>query len=113
MKIDIEGGVLAIIGKTNNRVVCQVTGVNTYDGIIRAVNDFGKSCILTTSIETGNDIIIFEYNLRGELRNPGKLLKSLRGKLVKTFDAVERQALVNEDWAIDMAATHRRGPAYK
>ena len=113
MKIDILNGVLAIIGKTNSRVTCQVTGVNTYDGITAAVNDFAKSCILTTSIETGYHVIIFEYNLRGELRNPARLLKSLRSKLVKAFDAVERQALADEDWAIDMARTHQRGPAHK
>jgi hypothetical protein len=110
MKIDIQNGVLAIIGKTNTRIVCQVTGVNTYDSITRSVNNFGKNCILTRSIETGCHIIIFEYNLRGELRNSTKLLKSLRNKLVKSFDNVERQQLANESWMENMASIHGRGP---
>ena len=51
--------------------------------------DFCKKCITAWMPDgSGIAILIFEYSLRGELRNPQKLLKSVRNKLMQ---AVRRQ----------------------
>lgn len=84
MKLQIgKKGLIAIIGKRNEVVTIQVTGYHFNGNIVGLVNKFGKNCIQTSSIGEWDDVIFFEYNLRGGLRNPDRLLKKLRGKLIK------------------------------
>lgn len=100
---------MAIIGRTWNgytgTVTIQVTGFDT-DRIAHLINKFAKNCIETGCAETGKDLIIFEYNLRGDLRNPQKLLKSLRSKLIRasnTARAEFMQEMSDLDHQIDNA----------
>lgn len=106
MKLDIYSGVIAIIGKTQNGITVKVTGFDTCGSIAHLVNSFGKNCIETCCVESGKDLIFFEYNLRGELRNPQKLLKSLRSKLVRAGNIVQRQfdqEMSDQEHQIDQA----------
>jgi len=44
---------------------------------------FCKNAIFTRDVESYESVLIFEYSLREELRNPRKLLKSVRNKLAQ------------------------------
>lgn len=79
------GGILAIIGKTNHRVVFLASGLFLYGG--ENLEGFAKNPIFTRLLSDTGSAIIFEYNLQGELRNPRKLLKSVRNKLMRTINA--------------------------
>lgn len=85
--IECFDGSLEIIGRSNHNVVFILRGSAAGD-LIRSAPSFCKNAI--SSHEAGGDgirytknIFIFEYSLQGELRNPRKLLKSLRNKLVQ------------------------------
>ena len=77
---------LEIIGKSKSSVVFRLTGT-TAGELLRQHPPFCKNAIFTNEIGdwTGyrRNILIFEYRLNGELRNPLKLLKSVRNKLVQ------------------------------
>jgi hypothetical protein len=77
---------LEIIGKSRSAVVFKLTGT-TAGELLRSHPAFCKNTIFTHEIGDGvgyqRNVLIFEYNLREELRNPRKLLKSVRNKLVQ------------------------------
>ncbi len=101
-----SNGVIAIIGKTQNTITVQVIGLETYGSIAHLINRFGKNCIETRCVISGKDIIFFEYNLRGPLQNPQKLLKALRSKLMRASNIVQSefdQEMCNLEWQIDNA----------
>lgn len=107
MKIEIAyGGVIAIIGKTPTGIIVQVTGLQTFGSIAHLINRFAKNCIEGRCLESGKDLLFFEYNTRGELRNPMKLLKSLRSKLMRASDIVYAEFQQEEsdlDWQVSNA----------
>lgn len=83
--IDCFQGSLSIIGVSNYRrssVVFRLTG-DTVCELMRDQPPFCKNAIFTKTVDSREDVLIFEYSLREELRNPRKLLKSVRNKLVE------------------------------
>jgi len=84
--IECFEGNLEIIGKNNHNVVFILRGTAAGD-LLRSRPDFCKNPISCHEIDKGNsygrNILIFEYRLQRELRNPRKLLKSIRNKLVQ------------------------------
>jgi len=85
--IECFEGSLEIIGESCHNVVFILRGSAACD-LIRSAPSFCKNQI--SSNEAGGDkllpirkIFIFEYSLKGGLRNPRKLLKSVRNKLVQ------------------------------
>ncbi len=73
---------LEIIGKNRSGVVFKLTGT-TAGELLRSHPEFCRNVIHTEDIISGHNVLIFEYNLREELRNPRRLLKSVRNKLVQ------------------------------
>ncbi len=94
-QIPIEGsGTLAIIGENNQRVVIMASGLSLWGG--EGIKEFAKNSIFTYSVD-GSGVIIFEYNLRGRLRNPQRLLKSLRNKLMGAINAQESELAFQDE----------------
>jgi hypothetical protein len=83
--IDCHNGSLEIIGVSTYRrssVVFRLMGDSVSD-LMRDQPPFCKNAIFTRDVESRENVLIFEYSLREELRNPRKLLKSVRNKLVQ------------------------------
>ncbi len=83
--VDHYTGSLSIIGVSTDcrsSIVFRLVGDYVSDLMI-GTPDFCKNAIFAKDVESGLNMLIFEYNLRGELRNPRKLLKSVRNKLVQ------------------------------
>ena len=54
--------------------------------------EFCKKCITTWAPDhSATTMLIFEYRLRSELRNPQKLLKSVRNKLMQAVRAIQQK----------------------
>lgn len=82
--IEYFNGHLSIIGASiygRSSVVFRLVGDSVID-LMRDQPPFCKNVIFTRDIESCENVLIFEYSLREELRNPRKLLKSVRNKLV-------------------------------
>ncbi|MEK7586419.1 MAG: hypothetical protein AAB453_00945 [Patescibacteria group bacterium] len=102
-RIEIQDrGTLAIIGNSyyGRQVVFMASGLSLYGSRLSlASNDgfgkFAKNPIFTHSVDGSDDIIIFEHNLGGELRNPQKLLRSVRNKLIRAIN-VARSAFEDQ-----------------
>ncbi len=88
-------GTLAIIGQSCSRVVFMVYGITTIGLTVEDLECFASNCVIVQHRLGGmGEIILFEYSLRGELRNPQKLLKSVRNKLMRVIrDADTRTTL--------------------
>jgi len=90
-----SNGSLEIIGKTkefhdSGSVVFMAKG-DMAQNMFYSPPDFCKKCITAWMPDgSGIAILIFEYSLRGELRNPQKLLKSVRNKLMQAIN-IEHQ----------------------
>jgi hypothetical protein len=80
--IDYHDGILEIIGKSQGAVVFRLCGHSVSD-LMRDQPPFCKNAIFTNDVDSRKNVLIFEYSLREELRNPRKLLKSVRNKLVQ------------------------------
>ncbi len=109
MKLQIgSDGVIAIIGNTFNgytgTLTIQVTGFEN-DCTQHSILKFAKSCIRTYCIETKKDLIFFEYSLNRALKNPQKLLKSLRSKLIQASN-FERSKFEQEMCDLDQQIDH-------
>ena len=106
-------GTLAIIGMRGSRVVFMASGINTYGA--EDLDNFAENSICTGDIEGRGDILIFEHRLRSKLRNPQKLLKSVRNKLVRAINAA-CSAFEDEmnqlDHEVSMAIHHPYGHRY-
>ena len=82
-----SNGTLEIIGKTkefhNSGSVVFMAKGDMAQNMFYSPPDFCKKCITSWMPDgSGIAILIFEYSLRSELRNPQKLLKSVRNKLI-------------------------------
>lgn len=83
--IECFNGSLSIIGVSTYRrssVIFRLTGDSVND-LMRDQPPFCKNAIFTRDVESLENVLIFEYSLREVLRNPRKLLKSVRNKLVQ------------------------------
>lgn len=81
--IDCFDGNLEIIGKSQTSVVFRLSGSSVSD-LMRDHPAFCKNCIFAEELcPREKRILFFEYSLKQELRNPRKLLKSVRNKLVQ------------------------------
>ncbi len=80
--IECFEGSLEIIGNSRGAVVFRLTG-STAGELLRSHPSFCKQTIFTCDIVSGVNILIFEYRIKDGLRNPRKLLKSVRNKLVQ------------------------------
>jgi hypothetical protein len=80
--IDYHDGIFEIIGKSQGAVVFRLCG-NSVSDLKRDQPPFCKNVIFTNDVDSRKGVLIFEYSLKGELRNPRKLLKSVRNKLVQ------------------------------
>ncbi len=113
-QIQIQGsGTLAIIGRRSNCVVFMASGIDTFG--TEDLDNFAENCIRTGDIEGHGDILIFEYRLRSELRNPQKLLKSVRNKLVRAINTAHsafEYEMCQLDHAVSMAMYHPYGHQY-
>ena len=110
--IECFEGNLEIIGKNNHNVVFILRGTAAGD-LIRSCPDFCKNPISSHEIGEGNgyqrNILIFEYRLQGELRNPRKLLKSVRNKLVQAGfrNSAEDEREFNEMYSMTDRQEHQ------
>jgi len=91
-----SNGSLEIIGKTKEfQNSCSVVFMAKGDmaqNMFYSPPDFCKKCITSWMPDgSGIAILIFEYSLRSELRNPQKLLKSVRNKLMQAINAEHQQ----------------------
>ena len=80
--IDYHDGSLEIIGRGQNAVVFRLCA-NSVNELLRDQPSFCKKAIFTYDATSGKGMLIFEYSLKEELRNPRKLLKSVRNRLVQ------------------------------
>jgi len=83
--VECFNGSLEIIGSSIYRrgsVVFRLRG-SAVEGLMGSQPAFCRNTIFTRDIESFENVLIFEYNLRKELNNPRKLLKSVRNKLVQ------------------------------
>ncbi len=81
--IEYHNDILEIIGIVDCRaVVFRLSGHSVSD-LLRDQPSFCKNCIFTNDVHSRKSIFIFEYSLREELRNPKKLLRSVRNKLIQ------------------------------
>ena len=102
-------GTLSVIGKTRYRIVLMASGLNLFGG--ENIEKFAKNPIFHHVAGFGT-IIIFEYNLDGELRNPQKLLKSVRNKLMRAISVAHSEfeyEMCQLDHEISMATHHPFG----
>lgn len=83
--IDCHNGSLSIIGiptYNTSSVVFRLVGDFVGD-LMRSQPSFCRNCIFTRDVGSFEEVLIFEYRLRDDLRNPRKLLKSVRNRLVQ------------------------------
>ncbi len=110
--IECFEGSLEIFGKNNHNVVFILRGTSAGD-LIRSCPNFCKNLITTNEIGDGighqRNVLIFEYRLQGELRNPRKLLKSVRNKLVQAGFRNQREEdkEYNEKYTMPDREEHR------
>lgn len=79
----LSDGCLEIIGNSRDGVVFCLSGNVVWD-LRRDLPEFCENAIFTNDIHSKESILIFKKSLGEELRNPRKLLKSIRNKLVQT-----------------------------
>jgi len=105
--VEIYGGKLSIIGQNQFTVVIMATGLRMV-GDVR-LDKLAETWIKTRLLGDQSDTVIFEYNLRSELRNPHKLLKSIRSKLMHLMNVAHSefdQEWSDLEWQMDMAMHH-------
>ena len=101
-------GSLEIIGTSRGAVVFYLCG-QAVSNLMRDQPSFCKNAIFTRDATSREDVLIFEYNFWGELRNPRKLLKSLRNKLVQAGfrNQTEENKKFNEMYTVPDREEHR------
>ncbi len=78
-------------GYSRGSVLFKVTG-DKAQWLYHVQPDFCKKSITSWLPDgSGKAVLIFEYNLRSELNNPRKLLKSVRNKLMQAVLARHKQ----------------------
>ncbi len=75
-------GSLTIIGQRPGALVFLLDGHSVGD-LVWHQPPFCKNAIVTFAVGSQRRMLFFEYSLKEELRNPQKLLKSVRNKLVQ------------------------------
>ncbi len=83
-------GTLAIIGKSPYALTLMATNLMLVG--FPNLSKFAKN-VIETHLDGLGDCLIFEYNLRGELRNPQKLMRSVRNKLMREINRAHSEAL--------------------
>lgn len=106
--IDYHNDVLEIIGTSQGAVVFRLCG-HSVSELIRDYPSFCKNAIFTNDVESRKSVLIFEYSLREELRNPRKLLKSVRNKLIQAGfrNQSEEDKEYNERYNVPDREEHR------
>lgn len=98
----MEDGTLEIVGKTQHQVLFRATGTMfLYDADLSRLT---KESIQSDCVETGKTVVYFQYNLQGELRNPRKLLKSVRSRLMHAINDAHSKfedEMNHLDWQMD------------
>ena len=90
-------GSLEIIGYQNSNdgfnkgTVAFIAKSDELDYLRPSQPDFCKTTIITWALD-GSDTVVFVFtiNIRGQLRNPQKLLKSVRNKLMGAIHTAEQ-----------------------
>jgi hypothetical protein len=94
-QIEIESeGILSILGTAHGKVIFMATGI-MWRGEEKLERISKKRIIFNNLDAEGlaiGDAIIFEYPIEGRIRNPRKLLKSVRNRLMKVIlDAAQEE----------------------
>ena len=97
-----RNGSLEIIGSKNSNdgfdrgTVVFVAKAEELDYLRHSTPDFCKTPIVSWALDGSDKVVfVFEMNIRGQLRNPQKLLKSVRSKLMGAIHTAE-QAIDHE-----------------
>jgi hypothetical protein len=107
--IEYHNGILEIIGVVDREaVVFRLSGHSVSD-LLRDQPSFCKNSIFTNDVHSRENIFIFEYSLREELRNPKKLLRSVRNKLIQAGfrNRNEEDKEYNEMYSVPDREEHR------
>jgi hypothetical protein len=98
--IECLTGSLEILGVGKGKVAFRLRG-DIVRNLLRSQPDFCKNCTFLNDLNECSphmkNMLIFEYSLREELRNPRKLLKSVRNKLVQTGFRNHREVMEELD----------------
>lgn len=98
-QVEIQSeGTLSLVGKADGKAIFMATGIMWHGD--EKLEGFVKNSITFNNLDAEGlaigDAVIFEYPIEGEIRNPRKLLKSVRNRLMKAIlDAAEKAA---PDW---------------
>ena len=80
-------GILAIMGTFPGRVLFMVRDGRSSHLDKIETQKYMLNPIFAYTVDTNEPMYFFEYKLNGELRNPQKLLKSVRNKLMGAINA--------------------------
>jgi hypothetical protein len=85
-------GWLSILGKTKDRATFVAAGLEVSGNIEKHMSSFAKGIIVTRMFRDTFDIIIFEYDLKGEVRDVLKLLEAVRRKLMRAISHMHQES---------------------
>lgn len=106
--IDCHDGSLEIIGSHRDGVVFLLRG-SAAEALRQSEPPFCLNPINTYEIGSRLHMLIFKYKIKSELRNPRKLLKSVRNKLVQAGirNQMEEDEAFNKMYSIPDREEHR------
>ncbi len=98
-----KDGSIEIIGITNERQdekgsVLILAKSSELDWLQNWTPSFCKNCIMTWATDGSNTVImVFQFSIEGELRNPSRLLKSIRNRLMGAINSAIAAVEEEED----------------